>query len=250
MVALGWLLLGSDGWMVGRYATEAAMYPVIRAYLAGMGYIVMPQMHYRSAHADFMAFEVDWSQVERRRCLGPARSFTESTQLRLLLTIRGQNGVGVSELATLLSLSPSYVRRMISELAAEQVVVLRDGRVFSRYCPELLYNRIVVVEAKLDDWKRAVVQANRYSFCAEERYIALPDNRAARLAAAPPDLVQRLGMGILSVGSSVSVVVPARRMHTRQPTVEHFKLSERLWEVLANAATGQKLKPTLAATGE
>jgi hypothetical protein len=98
------------------------------------------------------------------------------------------------------------------------------------------YREIVAIEAKLDDWGRALCQARRYAEYADYAYIALPVDRVSRV-----DHLQlrTAGIGLLSVSATaIEIVVPAPLSTAIQPWRRTF-----VAEALAMAWVSKRLAP-------
>lgn len=219
--------------VVGNYDSESAMYPVLFQHLKSEGYFVMQQVPVGSWRADFITFTLDWGAVRRRVTSGVYEALGKRSLWRLLLAVEQQPGATVADLAVSLHLSPSYVRNLLRQLENAGVVETTSGVPSVRFTPELLFSRLQVVEAKLSDWQRAVTQAYRYSRCATELYVALPEHKAQGLVRQAPVLLQRTGVGVMAVNSGVRVIVESRRFQAAaQVRMDLHILSERLWGTL------------------
>lgn len=68
------------------------------------------------------------------------------------------------------------------------------------------YARAIFIEAKVDDWKRALRQAHGHASYASEMYIAMPAEKAQRV---DRSALERFGVGLLSVDQDdVTVRIP------------------------------------------
>lgn len=67
-----------------------------------------------------------------------------------------------------------------------------------------LSGRLVMIEAKLTHWRRAIRQATPCRLCTDEVYIAMPEKFVHRVNR---DALQQSGVGLLSVGAEVTVLV-------------------------------------------
>lgn len=76
------------------------------------------------------------------------------------------------------------------------------------------YLELIAVEAKLDDWRRAEAQAERYRTYADAAYVALPLERISPVAR---EYFERTPVGLLAVGAQVEVVIPARVASPSEP---------------------------------
>ena len=215
------------------YCSEPAMYRVLFDACRQAGYFVCQQLGLRSARADFMAFAIDWGAVNRRIRCGVRKAITERSLWRVILQLDSGVGASAQDLARVFNLSPAYVRSLLSVLERSGVVEVAGGVPKLSFFPELLFSELRVVEAKLNDWRRAVVQAYRYAYCASELYVALPERQARAVSYRSPDLLRKTGVGVMAVNSSVNILVESRRFHP-SPTgmIDQFILSERLWQEL------------------
>lgn len=78
------------------------------------------------------------------------------------------------------------------------------------------FTRLVAVELKLKDWRRAVAQAGRYRLFAESSYVAMP---TSRISAALVVEARRAQVGVLAVDAEqpVQLIEPAPEREPLQP---------------------------------
>lgn len=76
------------------------------------------------------------------------------------------------------------------------------------------YTDIIAVELKLDDWRRADAQAERYRTYADRSYVALP---AERITAKIEEFFSRGSVGLIAVEETARIVVPARLAPPTEP---------------------------------
>ena len=69
-------------------------------------------------------------------------------------------------------------------------------------------NQVVAIEAKISNWYRALQQATSYSMCADKVYLALWHKFVHRVDV---DMLDRYGIGLLSVNGSVDEVKKAKK---------------------------------------
>lgn len=218
--------------MADRYDTESAMYPILFDHLRDQGGFVCTQVPVRSYRADFMSFEVDWEIVKRRLRYGLYESISSASQWRMLVAVQKDPSIAYGDLAERLSIGRGYARSLLRDLEGRGVVEVTGDNVRIAFWPEPVFRRVKVVEAKLSDWKRAILQAVRYTHCATDLYVAVPQRLAENLASDMPEKVQRTGVGIMSVNSAVQVVVPSREFGSARFPVELHQLSEHVWSRL------------------
>lgn len=215
--------------MAYRYESEAAMYPVLFDYLRDQRRFVCAQVPVRSYRADFMSFQVDWRGIRERLRRGYYESIESAPLWRVLLAVKGNKGASPSELSSALRLSPSYTRSLLAQLERIELLEVASNEVRVLYWPQIVFHDAQVVEAKLTDWKRAVVQAARYTHYATECYVAVPQRLAQSLADRPPQSISRSGVGVMAVNGGVEIVRPSRLFETERYPAELHLLSEYLW---------------------
>ncbi len=68
--------------------------------------------------------------------------------------------------------------------------------------------KIIAIEVKIKDWKRALQQALTCRLCAHEVYIAMWYKFAHRV---PVELFENYGIGLMSVDGTVDVITKAKK---------------------------------------
>jgi hypothetical protein len=83
---------------------------------------------------------------------------------------------------------------------------------------------IVTIEAKIKNWQEAVEQAARNRVFAHRSFVALPESLARRVRS--EGILQRLGLGLLSVGDDLGTRI-SRRARRHRPRVwsYYYKLA-------------------------
>lgn len=69
---------------------------------------------------------------------------------------------------------------------------------------------VISIEAKIRNWRRALVQAQTYMLCSDKAYVALPE-RIACNALEHQEMFYRRGVGLMSIGESTQILLEARR---------------------------------------
>jgi len=115
---------------------------------------------------------------------------------------------------------PERALRCCLEGLVEADVLWRAGNAFS-LSPSWrdILPAVVTVEAKVSDWRRAVVQAGRNRLFSHHSFVALPTAVAHRVR--KESVFQQLGIGILSVNEAGDVAI-ARRPRRFQPRVWNY----------------------------
>lgn len=118
-------------------------------------------------------------------------------------------------MARFLGATPVPVESLLEDLtAALAVEPVRQSFRLTRSWREIL-PRIVTVEAKVSDWRRAAEQAARNRIFSHESYVALPMELAERVCS--DDLFTSYRLGVLGVDddADVSILRPAPRAEPR-----------------------------------
>lgn len=100
-------------------------------------------------------------------------------------------------------------------------------------------NRVIAIEAKVKDWKRALRQALNYQLAADESYVAISKNHAGSI---DQDRFRRLGIGLIVIdleARKADIAVPARQS-TRKEENYATLMKAHLAERTANSTQGQQ----------
>ena len=142
--------------------------------------------------------------------------------VQVMFTLRHRSRTSIDYLANRVALSNSTLKRQVLPSLAALGLVERYSDGYVRRIRELPppADRIVAVEAKQTRWRDAIMQARRYTFFADETYIAVW-NGTARLV--DRNLLYRHRLGLIGVdpdGAQVLVTAPTRK--PRQPDMHRF----------------------------
>jgi len=144
------------------------------------------------------------------RNLTPARLAFTANHIRLIHHLYCVRGSAITEMSRALSWSQRKLQGVVDDLRTAGIARKAGERIALKR-PRLLFgvSRIVAIEAKIRDWKRAIDQATANTWFASHSYVLLPPKR--RLGA----LVTRarhLGIGVMiSDGEECKVVLKAKR---------------------------------------
>lgn len=70
--------------------------------------------------------------------------------------------------------------------------------------------KVIGVEAKISDWKKAISQAQRYQLCVDLSYVALPMKLAIRIKGKYAHFFES-GIGLIGVGVDTEILIKAKR---------------------------------------
>jgi hypothetical protein len=170
---------------------------------------------------DVSAIRYDWDVVASRAEGGVRPLATEPT-VRASLLLR-RRSLDVGQLAEAMRMSKSHVQRVVVEDMRELGWLQENAGTKLRLKKGAQHagQRVVTVEAKLRDWKKALGQARRQRSSADHTYIALDSHTAGRLTSDLPALA-RQGIGLIAVDpetSSMRIVLRSKSPLTRGPSI-------------------------------
>ena len=176
--------------------------------------------------ADVVAARLVPSGETQRDALGlqPALGTTAAKVLAAL----GDQAEDPYVLCSSLPVGRRTALRALVDLERTGYVARADGRI--RKVASDPFAGIIAIEAKLDDWGRALCQARRYLHYADYAYVALPANRIARV-----DLLQLsvAGVGLLAVAEVATTIAVEAPRSTSIQEWRRILVSERLAAPLA-----------------
>lgn len=134
----------------------------------------------------------------------------------------------VEDLANLANVTPSAARSVLKSCADCGFCVYRSdqGTWIKQRDPSPMAERIIAIEAKLSDWRRALYQASRYLDYANQSWVVL-DSKAFASAFLQVDEFQQRGIGLAGVSPRGEFEVACTAV-LRTP-----RLPQRFWQVNA-----------------
>ncbi len=116
----------------------------------------------------------------RKNCLsrnkmGLSVPIDHRSLIEVLLALKPNEGNSITNLLECISYSESTLKKKVLPKLEMYGLVKREsnGYVFLRKKPPKPTKKIIAVEAKQYNWRRATIQARRYTFFAEQTYIAV-----------------------------------------------------------------------------
>jgi DNA-binding MarR family transcriptional regulator len=141
----------------------------------------------------------------------PGRANLGPAHLRLLHHLYTVRHGSASDLASALGHSPRLTRRMLDELEHASLVQRSGSTELARPIDSVfIARRIVAVEAKIHDWRRALRQAVANTWFASHSYVLLP---AARISREVCQHAAHLGIGVMTFDG---IRVAVRGLATRR----------------------------------
>lgn len=146
-----------------------------------------------------------------------ARRKLSATDLKILYYIHCKKHLTVQELGEKLAYTPEEVHRSIRRLANANLIYLsKNGtsirnKALSKYCP---IKRIIAIEAKLDKWNEAIVQAEHNIWFATDSYVLLNKEKCSSTIL---ERCKEKGIGVILVNGKTQTVLKS--------TVRNFPVS-------------------------
>lgn len=137
--------------------------------------------------------------------------------------------IHIDELVSNVSFSENNLKyRILSYLEENRYIEKVDNKYLYKingWVP--LTSEIIAIEAKLTNWKRAFLQANRYKSFADKVYIAMPENKSHLV---DKDLLTSHGVGLFSFDESngLTELVKAKKTNESVPDKRNL-VSEHIW---------------------
>lgn len=242
---------------VAQFRYESEMIPALRAALPDLAFghryrhavevfTEVPAVHGRP---DVVGVRFDRSAVRRRLAAGVV-PLSGDAEVRAVQAL-GRHGADHRQIAASIGMSRDYVRRAVVPLLSDLGWVVRDGEQVVRR-PEAVWvgQRVVTVEAKLRDWRRALAQARRQKHSADAAYIALDVRAAIRVAPYACQIADG-GVGVLSVHPETGLVrVLARPVSSSRATtaVGRALIAERALEMMNRGTHEGQISPVFGWT--
>jgi len=192
---------------------------------------------------DLVAVRFDEEAIRARKAAGVLPLATES---EVRIAQEAATPCTASELAQRVGLSADYLRRVVLPGLQDSGWLERDGPYFQRTRTALdVGQRVVTVEAKLRDWRRAFSQAKRQGRSADAAYIAVPA-ATARLMGADLEAIASRGIGVISVGPPAQkprVLIRPVRIPSATTRVGRMLLAERALALHLQGHTEGQVSP-------
>jgi hypothetical protein len=127
--------------------------------------------------------------------LNPTRNALDNDHLRLLHHVSSVRATSVEDLQSDLGWHNKMLQQCIDDLAEADLLYVRGRRVMARPLRSVFAaKKIVAIEAKLDNWSRALQQASSNTWFASHSYVLIPRNRNLSTINAE---ARALGVGVM-----------------------------------------------------
>jgi hypothetical protein len=147
-----------------------------------------------------------------------------------------KRALNIEEFQLLLGSNHAQTIRTINQLKALQTIQQhKDKTLTIKSNKKPPYTEIISIEAKLSDWRRAHLQACRYTQYSHESWVLL-DAARSRAAIANLDLFRRTGIGLATFSTAGQLYIHYKAEH-REPTSE-----EKFWRAQALLARSTEIR--------
>ena len=197
---------------------EAQMIAPIRQLLYQKMFIDITELEFSVGYgiADVVGAKLCSKNCAQRENLGLAVAFDHVHVAEVLIALYANKWTSFKDLTRKISFSESTLRKkVLPKLVKLQIIErINDSFRLGIHLPKPTQN-LIAVEAKQIKWKEAILQARRYSFFADETYIAVWSETVKRVDRA---LLYRHRLGLISVESNFAeVIVEAPKRKPREP---------------------------------
>ncbi len=143
--------------------------------------------------------------------------------VQVLLALRSEGRTSLPYLLRRVALSESTLRGKVLPQLDKLGVIERygDGYVRLIFAPPKPARKVVAVEAKQTRWRDAILQARRYTFFADQSYVAVWAKTAPRV---DKSLLHQHRVGLIAVEPTgdCGIVVAAPRVNPRESKMNRF----------------------------
>lgn len=220
------------------FAYEREMAAPASAWLAAQELMVKREFPTPWGVCDLVGCSLNELKVRKRLLLGQRKALRSQLRVHVLSLIPDRSeerAVSLDDLHRCFGghLDRGRIEEEIEKLIEDRFVEQVDGQTYSRHNRWVpLHKRLIAVELKLTRTDDVFVQAVNNLGFADESYVALPADRARRLAKSQSRAAfTAKGIGLLAVGpDSCRAILKARpmRRHANSP-IQHYCV-ERFWQ--------------------
>ena len=172
--------------------------------------------------ADLVGGELCPSSCREREELGIRSALDNRLALDALMIIQRRKRTSLDYLLNRMPVSRSTISGKILPLLSNYGLIDRcqDGRIRARFELPNPARKVVAIEAKQSRWREAILQARRYTFFANQTYVALWNGASESV---DKRLLYRHRLGLISVESNdAEVVIEAPLLSPRRASMHRF----------------------------
>ncbi len=217
------------------FRSEAELVPFAREWLldslshSGQHWLVIDEHLVGTRIPDLLAARVDLRAL-RARIRAKQWDPLAAGELRVLGRLRQDRSISVSAVAIAVGYTDDAARRLLRRLERFGYIAQDNTGGFRRIRARYrIFTRLIAVEAKLRDWRRALVQARSHRSFAQECYVVFDASYETRFMNATPHFTAS-GTGLLAVHASDGVKRVLTPRASRKIDPNAFALAgEQLW---------------------
>lgn len=172
--------------------------------------------------ADLVGAEMCEENCQSRKALGIAAPLDHRHFIEILLTLAPGVRMPIAGILDNVSFSESTLRKRVLPRMVSYGLLEREPDDSVRLLTMLPKptNRIVAIEVKQTKWREALLQARRYTFFADQSYVAVWTEITARVDRA---LLDRHKLGLIGVApDKAEVLVKAPTLSPREPRMGFY----------------------------
>lgn len=205
---------------IARTCTQGEEFNMVNSYIESL---VRKYSRFKNKHAAiFIEPQIDTGYpdvvvVEYYASILPepneVRKKITATDLKILYYIHCKKYLTLQELSQKLAYTPEEVRRSVHRLANANLIYLSKNstsvrsKSLSKYCP---IKRIIAIEAKLDKWNEAIVQAEHNIWFATDSYVLLNKEKCSSTIL---DRCKDKGIGVILVNGNIRTALKCATRH-------------------------------------
>lgn len=181
--------------------SENSFVDSLELYFLNESYITRREINIGNGIADLVLAKVNKINLKKRLNHNQNKPLLNEHYFQTLKYIPDieykKRPVGISELENKTHLTKNFLKyTVIKNLESSGYITNVGGQKYLKINGWLpIADEVIAIEAKLKDWKRGFIQANRYQVCADKVYLALP-KEISHL----PDqnLFRKFGIGLIT----------------------------------------------------
>lgn len=213
--------------------TEYSFVTLLDNFFKQKGFLTEREVAAGYGRADLVLGKLNKSNIKIRNVNNQSAALLNEKYFEVLRNLPDIHSTSeplhIAQLIDKISFSPAYLKRKIISYLEENGYVKRvEGNLLYKVNGWLpIAKEIIAVEAKLTDWKRGILQANRYKSFADKVYLALPE-RSSHLV--NTQLLLDLNVGLYVLNSSGRVIEKVKAKRATETVLDKKNLvSELLW---------------------
>lgn len=183
---------------------------IVQEFSAGYGF------------ADLVGGKLCNESCQSRAAMGLDLALDHRHLVHVLLSLSQENKLSMGALLNQVTISESTLRNKVFPHMKRLGLIERDtdGDIKLITAPPKPTQGVIAVEAKQTRWREAILQARRYTFFADQTYIAVWSKTVNRI---DRELLKIHNIGLISVETeSAEILIEAPRMTPREAVMNRF----------------------------